>query len=86
MSTFTDEYGNEYVAPYIPQKIVGFQGIDPSSMGPELVIKQWWDDYKKLMLNNGSEGDGTGEETIPISHEQLDELYGGDAEGHYPPD
>ena len=27
--TFKDNFGNEYVDPYIPNKIVGFIGIDP---------------------------------------------------------
>ena len=35
MKTFFDNYGNEFVSPYIPEKIVGFCGIDPSQKGLE---------------------------------------------------
>ena len=28
-NTFTDNFGNEYMNPFIPQKVVGFTGIDP---------------------------------------------------------
>lgn len=38
-STFTDNFGNEYMQPYIPNKIVGFIGLDPdivSSGGGEV--------------------------------------------------
>ena len=33
MGTFKDNLGNEYMDPYIPQKIVGFIGIDPDIVG-----------------------------------------------------
>ena len=33
MGTFKDNFGNEYMDPYIPQKIVGFIGIDPDIVG-----------------------------------------------------
>ena len=54
--TFTDNFGNEYLAPYIPNKIVGFIGIDPNIKG-----------------NGGGTDD----------HEQLTNLLGGDATGHW---
>lgn len=82
--TFVDEHGNVYQAPYIPKIILGFQGIDPSSLGPELAIKEWWEDYKKFMHNKDTEDDSSeDDEIIPISHDKLEGLTGGDTNGYY---
>ena len=54
-----DNFGNEYLDTYIPDKIVGFIGIDPD------------------MKNGGGGGSGTDD------HEQLTNLLGGDATGHW---
>ena len=54
--SFTDNFGNEYLDPYIPNKIVGFIGIDPDMKG---------------------NGGGTD------NHEELTNLLGGDATGHW---
>ena len=61
MGTFKDNLGNEYMDPYIPQKIVGFIGIDPDIVG----------------------GSGSGGGSGIDDHEQLRNLLGGDASGHY---
>ena len=57
--TFKDNFGNEYVDPYIPNKIVGFIGIDPD------------------IVSSGGGGSGIDD------HEQLRNLLGGDATGHW---
>ena len=59
-TTWTDDKGNTFSAPYIPDKIVGFHGIDPDLVG-------------------GGSGGGSGID----DHEQLQNLLGGDARGHY---
>lgn len=60
--SFTDNFGNEYLDPYIPNKIVGFIGIDPDIKG-----------------KGGSGGGSSGID----DHEQLTNLLGGDATGHW---
>ncbi len=82
--TWTDNYGNEYVSPYIPDKILGFSGIDPSLKEPSLEAPQWLLDYNSFM-NNASSGvsEDADDEIVPISHEKLDDLEGGDTTGHY---
>ena len=84
MATWTDNYGNEYVNPYVPEKVVGFSGIDPALATSGTTGQGWMADYQNYISNHGS---GASEEPdddiIPISHEKLDDLTGGDAAGHY---
>ena len=61
-NTWTDDKGNTFSAPYIPDKIVGFHGIDPDLVGG---------------------GSGGGSSSGIDDHEQLQNLLGGDARGHY---
>ena len=84
MATWTDNYGNEYATPYVPEKVVGFSGIDPALATSGTAGQSWMADYQNYISNHGS---GASEEPdddiIPISHEKLDDLTGGDAAGHY---
>ena len=84
MATWTDNYGNEYVNPYVPEKVVGFSGIDPALATSGTTGQGWMADYQNYISNHGS---GASEEPdddiIPISHEKLDDLTGGDTTGHY---
>ena len=83
MATWTDNYGNEYATPYVPEKVVGFSGIDPAPANSG-TGGSWMADYQNYISNHGS---GASEEPdddiIPISHEKLDDLTGGDTTGHY---
>ena len=62
-STWLDDHSNTYSTPYIPEKIVGFHGIDPD------------------LVSSGGGGGGSGGGID--DHEQLNNLLGGDASGHY---
>ena len=67
-NTWTDDHNNIFSEPYIPEKIVGFHGIDP-----DLVSSGGG--------NNGSGGNsGSG---AMLTHEDLEGLLGGDDNGHY---
>ena len=83
MATWTDNFGNVYTAPYIPEKVVGFSGIDPAAANSG-ATEGWLSDYQNY-INNHSSGasEEPDDEIIPISHEKLDDLAGGDATGHY---
>lgn len=63
VSTFIDDRSNTYSTPYIPEKIVGFHGIDPD-----------------LVSSGVSYQGNSGEQ---VMHEQLPDLLGGTANGHY---
>ena len=85
-NTFADEYGNTYQSPYIPSKIVGFSGIDPSMVstgtnstsGDDVTYEQG------TIINNNSNGHTYSEgEDLAIDHEELDNLLGGDMYEHY---
>ena len=81
-STWTDNQSNIYSTPYIPDKIVGFHGIDPDLVAAETEAPQWFADYQEFTRNTSSGGDPD-DEVVPISHEKLDDLVGGDANYHY---
>ena len=66
-STWTDDHNNTFSTPYIPDKIVGFHGIDP--------------DLVDGGGSGGGGGSGTAE--VIKDHEKLDNLLGGDMYGHW---
>ena len=83
-STWVDDHSNTYSTPYIPNKIVGFHGIDPDLVLPETEVPQWFSDYQEFIRNNSSgEAGDADDEIVPISHEKLDDLIGGDENYHY---
>ena len=62
-STFIDDHSNTYSEPYIPEKIVGFHGIDPDlvSVGVSTVSSSGEKVMHELLtdLLGGSEADTT---------------------------
>ena len=98
-STFTDDHSNTFSKPYIPNKIVGFHGIDPDLVGSG-GSGSGIDDHEQLNnLLGGDNINGHWHMTeaeheklarldITLStgiddHEQLQNLLGGDSSGHW---
>ena len=98
-STWVDDHSNTYSTPYIPNKIVGFHGIDPDLVGSGGSGSGGGiDDHEQL--NNLLGGDNvnghwhmtkgeymTLRELLSVPpcslHEHLPDLLGGDESGHY---
>ena len=64
-STFIDDHSNTYSEPYIPEKIVGFHGIDPDLVSVGVNVIHNTSSGEKVMhelltdLLGGSEADTT---------------------------
>lgn len=82
--TFTDEYGNTYNIPYIPEKIIGFSGIDPGAIAVTVGSNSAGGDgtiYEVNTIGNNTSNGSTS--YYSIDHEELDNLLGGEDFEHY---